>query len=227
VHWKNKFENPFEVFSRLRNYCKSCLLILLIAFPSITDAQKTVTAFDFESPLNLKDWWVDNKEIIFSQCERKECDQVPGSEKCLRIEWNHVPDNRSYAWLTDIKIDTFGSKSMENTWNRFKANTWLSFKINTADADSVYLQFIVFTKDEKDKWGSREMIGIKSAVWKSFKVKLSGMQYDNWGKGSITSPDFDSIVPARIEVGIRSPKMNDKKKIDVRLDNILFTNFEP
>jgi hypothetical protein len=208
-------------------FTKSCLLVILIAITAKAVAQKTVTAFDFESPLNLKDWWVDNKEIIFSQCERKDCDQVPGSEKCLRIEWNHVPDIKSYTWLTDIKIDTFGGKSMESTWNSFKANTWLSFKISTADADSVYLQFIVFTKDEKDKWGSREMIGFKSGTWESFKVKLSDLQYDNWGKGSIVSPDFNSILPTRIEVGIRSPQMNDKKKIDVRLDNILFTNFEP
>ena len=30
----------------------------------------------------------------------------------------------------------------------------------------LYLQFVVFTKDEKNKWGSREMIGIKCSEWK-------------------------------------------------------------
>lgn len=209
------------------NFTKTCTLIILIVISSIANAQKMVTAFDFESPINLKDWWVDNKEIILSQCERKDCNQFQGSDKCLRIEWDHVPENKSYTWLTDIKIDTFGNKAMENTWDSFKENTWLSFKVNTADADSVYFQFVVFTKDEKDKWGSHEMIGFKSAAWKTVKVKFSSLQYDNWGKGAIAVPDFNSIVPARIEIGVRSAKANEKGKIDVRLDDILFTNYEP
>ena|SRR5450432_1818638 len=208
-------------------HARSSILIILFAVSSITDGHQSVTVFDFESPVNFKDWWADNKEITFSQCEQKDCSQLPGSEKCLRIQWDHVPENKSFIWLTDIKIDTFGNKSMENKWNSFKVNTWLTFAINTADADSVYLQFVVFTKNEKDKWGSHEMIGFKSAGWKTIKVKLSSLQYDNWGKGIIGTPDFNSIIPARIEIAIRSPKANEHGKIDVRLDNILFTNYEP
>jgi hypothetical protein len=210
------------------SYTRSYILIILIALSSIAIAQKKrVTVFNFESPIQVKDWWADNKEIILSQCGNKDCNQLPGSGKCLRIEWNHVPENKSSVWLTDIKIDTFGNKAMENTWNYFKENTWLSFKVNTADADSVYFQFIVFTKDEKDKWGSHEMIGFKNTAWKTVKVKLSGLQYDNWGKGNIAAPDFNSIVPARIEIGVRSGRKSEKGKIDVRLDDILITNYKP
>lgn len=207
--------------------CKTYTLIILIAISSIASAQKMITAFNFESPINVKDWWVDNKEIVLSQCSRKVCDQVPGSGECLRIEWDHVPENKPYIWLTDIKIDTFGNKTMAGTWDSFKENTWLSFKANTSDADSVYFQFVVFTRDEKDKWGSHEMVGFKSAAWKTVKVKLSSLQFDNWGKGNLAVPDFNSIVPARIEIGVRSSKTNKKGKIDVWVDDILFTSYEP
>jgi hypothetical protein len=214
----------------LENYMKkilcAALMIILIAISSIANAQKKIIAFDFESSINVKDWYVDNKEIILSQCD-KDCDQVPGSGKCLRIEWDRVPEKKSYIWLTDIKIDTFGNNAMGNTWNGFKENTWLSFKVNTSDGDSVYFQFVVFTKDEKDKWGSRKMTGFKSASWKTIKVKLSDLQFDNWGKGNIATPDFSSIIPARIEIGVRSAQANEKGKIDARLDDIVFTNYEP
>jgi hypothetical protein len=204
-----------------------CLSTILIVISQITNAQTNVLACDFESPINLKGWWVDNNEIKITQCDRKECDQAPGSEKCLRIQWDHIPVNKTNTWLTDIKIDTFGSKAGDNTWNSLKTNAWLSFMVNTGDADSVYLQFIVFTENEKDKWGSHEIIGFKSRSWSTAKVKLSAMQYENWGKGSIATPDFNSIIPARIEIGIRSPKANTQAKIDVRIDEIRFTSFEP
>jgi hypothetical protein len=116
---------------------------------------------------------------------------------------------------------------MENTWNSFKENTWLSFSSNTADADSVYFQFIIFTKDERDKWGSHAMIGFRSAEWKTVKVKLGSLKFDNWGKGNRAAPDLNAIVPARIEIGVRSAQANKKGKIDVRLDDIIFTNYEP
>jgi hypothetical protein len=209
------------------NYTKTYLLLILIAVSLTADAQNIITAFDFESTINVKDWWVDNKQIILSQCSRKDCDQAEGSGTCLRIQWDHLPENKPYTWLTDVKIDTFGNSSMGNTWNNFRENTWLSFKMNTADADSVYFQFVIFTKDEKDKWGSHEMIGFKSASWKTVKIKLSRMPFDNWGKGNIAVPDFHSITPARIEIGIRSAKAIDKGKIDTRLDDIIFTNYEP
>jgi hypothetical protein len=206
---------------------KLSILFALTAVSSMAKAQTNVLAFDFESPLNLKDWWVDNKEIIVSQCDRKECEQVPGSEKCLRIRWDHVPADKSNTWLTDIKIDEFGSKNGNGTWSNFKENAWLSFQINTGEADSVYLQFIVFTENEKDKWGSHEMIGFKNGVWSTVRVKLSALQYENWGKGNIATPDFNSIVPSRIEIGIRSPKAHKQAKIDSRIDDIRFTNYEP
>jgi hypothetical protein len=206
------------------NYTRSLIVIIFIAVSSMVDAQKKVIAFDFEASLNVKDWWADNKDIILSQCESKDCSQLPGSAKCLRIECN-VPQTKSYVWLTDIKIDTFGNKAMENTWNSFKENTWLSFKSSTSDADSVYFQFIVFTKDEKDKWGSHEAVGFKSSEWQTIKVKLSDLHWDNWGKGAIATPDFNSILPARIEIGVRSAHINEKGKVDVRLDDILFTNY--
>lgn len=209
------------------NYTRSCIGIIFMTVSSLVCAQKAITAFDFESPINVKDWYIDNKEIVLSQCERKDCDQLPGSAKCLRIQWDHVTENKPHTWLTDIKIDTFGNKVMENTWKSFKENTWLSFKINTGDADSVYLQFVVFTKDEKDKWGSHEMMGFKNTAWKTTKIKLSSLPFDNWGKGNIAAPDFNSMIPARIEIGVRSAHANKKGKIDVRVDDIVITNYEP
>jgi hypothetical protein len=201
--------------------------MLLIMLSSMAHAQRTVRLFDFESPLDLKNWWVDNKDVTLSACDRKECEQVPGSGKCLRIEWGRVPEDRPYTWLTDIKIDTFGSGAMEHAWSGFKENAWLSFKVNTADADSVYFQFVIFTKDEKDKWGSRDAIGFRSAAWKTIKVRLSSLVFDNWGKGAIAAPDFGSMVPARIEIGIRTPRDSKAARIDLRIDDILITDYEP
>ncbi len=162
-----------------------------------------------------------------SQCGRDDCKQRNGSSKCMRIQWESVFANKPNVWLTDIKIDTFGNAAMQKKWNRFKENAWLSFNINTANADSVYLQFVVFTKDENDKWGSREMIGFKSNRWKMIKLRLGDLSYDNWGKGNSATPDFNTIIPARIEIGLRSVYANDKGKIDVRIDDVVVSNYEP
>jgi hypothetical protein len=206
---------------------KIYLLIVAMAVSTAADAQKVITALDFESPVDVKAWWVDNPDVRLSICGPKDGDPAPGSAKCLRIQWDHVPASKSYTWLTDIKIDTFGNQAMQNTWNSFKENTWLSFKVNTAGADSVYFQFIIFTSGEKDKWGSRETIGFNSGAWKTVKVKLSSLHYDNWGKGNVAAPDLDLVVPARIEIGIRSPRTNATAKIDLRLDNVTLTNYKP
>ncbi|MEO6329095.1 MAG: hypothetical protein ABIO55_09190 [Ginsengibacter sp.] len=204
-----------------------CLAIILMAFPLIANSQKKIIAYDFEAPMNLEDWYVANNEITISQGGGEDCAQLSGSTKCLRIQWNNVPENKPNFWFCDIKIDTFGNKAMQNTWQNFKENTWISFKVNTADADSVYFQFIVFTKDEKDKWGSHEVVGVKSSTWTTVKVKFSSLQYYNWGKGKIPTPDFKSIIPARMEIGLKSSKKNEKNKIDVRLDDFTITNYEP
>lgn len=210
------------------NYTRLGLLLLSIAITPIaraqenTQAQKKITVFDFESPLNVQDWWVDNKDIRLSLADR-----ASDSGRSLRIRWDSVPPDRPSTWLTDIKIDTFGDSAMTGAWKSFKENAWLSFSLNTADGDSVYLQFIIFSKGEKDKWGSRETIGFRSPVWKTVKVKLSDLHFDNWGKGNIATPDLGAIIPTRIEIGIRSAKTNQKGKIDLRVDDIVISNYEP
>ncbi len=221
------------------NYTRIALLLLSIAIAPIarsqvnTQAQKKITVFDFESPLNVQDWWVDNKEIRLSLLDRNPNDKAGNGDpaanggKCLRIRWDAVPPDRPSVWLTDIKIDTFGDSAMTGAWKSFKENAWLSFSLNTGDGDSVYLQFIIFTKGEKDKWGSRETIGFRSPVWKTVKVKLSDLHFDNWGKGNIATPDLGAIVPARIEIGIRSAMTDQKGKIDLRVDDIVISNYEP
>ena len=212
--------------SRIK-YCKSIAIILLAVIALRSDAQNRIVVFDFEKPLPLGEWWVDNSGVKLSQCGAGECEQLPGSEKCFRVEWHHSSMSSPYIWLTDIKVDTFGNHATQQLWDRFKDNTWLSFQVNTASADSFYLQFVVFTKDEKNKWGSREMIGIKCSEWKKIKVKLSDLVYDTWGKGNIAKPDFKSIVPARIEIGIRAPYASDRGRNDVRIDDIALSNYEP
>ena len=209
----------------IKQFFKTALVVLLPAFN--LHAQERIVAYDFEQPLSFNDWWVDNDTIKLSQCTIGECNQLPGSKKCLRIQWGTVTANKPYIWFTDIKVDTFGNADTQQSWKRFKENAWLSFKMNTADADSVYLQFVVFTKDEKDKWGSHEMIGFKSSEWKAIKVKLSALSYDNWGKGNVASPDFNSIIPSRIEIGIRSAFANEKGNVDVRIDEIIISNDQP
>ncbi len=214
------------------NYTRIALLLLSIAIAPIaraqdnTQAKKKITVFAFESPLNVRDWWVDNKGIRLSQDD--DFPAVPKDPgKCLRIRWDAVPPDRPSTWLTDIKIDTFGDSAMTGAWKSFKENAWLSFPLNTADGDSVYLQFIIFTKGEKDKWGSRETIGFSSPAWKTVKVRLGDLHFDNWGKGNIPTPDLGVIVPARIEIGIRSAKANQKGKIDLRIGDIVISNYEP
>jgi hypothetical protein len=198
-------------------YATLLLLTILTAICSRAQTPKKSTAFDFESPLNVKEWWVDNKGIILTQCGM-DCMQLPGSGQCLRIQWDRVTGDKPHVWMTDIKIDTLG---------KIDPSTWLSFSANTGDADSVYFQFIIFTKDEKDKWGSQAMIGFSSPTWKTVKIRLSGLRFENWGKGTIPTPDLNVIVPARIEIGIRSAQANKKGVIDARIDNIVFTNYEP
>lgn len=212
------------------NYTSIGLLLLAIAIAPMARAQentkvpKKITVFDFDSPLNVRDWWVDNKEIRLSQVDRTD---AGNSGKCLRIRWDTIPPDRPSTWLTDIKIDTFGDSAMTGAWKNFKENAWLSFSLNTTDGDSVYLQFVIFTKGEKDKWGSHETIGFRSPVWKTVKIKLSDLHFDNWGKGNIAAPDLGVILPARIEIGIRSAKANQKGKIDLRIDDIAISNYEP
>ncbi|HRH50410.1 MAG TPA: hypothetical protein PLP23_16755 [Panacibacter sp.] len=208
-------------------YCKKAFIGFFSAMVLNAHAQSKIVAFDFEKPMPLNEWWVDNNAVKLSQCDATECKQLHDSKKCLKVEYNNISLPKPYVWLTDIKIDTFGNNAMRQSWNRFKDNTWLSFQINTADADSIYLQFVVFTKDEKDKWGSHAMTGFKNNKWKMIKVKLSNIDFDNWGNGKIARPDFNRIIPARIEIGIRSAYAGNKNRTNVRLDNVMLSNYEP
>jgi hypothetical protein len=147
---------------------------------------RKIIAYDFESPLDVQGWWVDNKAIRISQCGVGDCDQLPGSGQCLRIQWDPVASGKANTWMTDIKIDTFGDSAVT---------------------------------------GNSAVTG--SPVWKMVKVRLNSLHFDNWGKGNIAEPDLRSMVPSRIEIGLRSPQAAGKGKIDLRIDNIAFTNYEP
>jgi hypothetical protein len=195
---------------------------ILLGIFCILNAQEKIVVFDFEKPVEVNGWWVDNTDIKLSQFIETE---GTDSNNCLRIIWENIPLDKASTWMTDLKISTFSEKEMECKWTDYQDETWLSFKAKTSGADSIFFQIVIFTENEKDKWGSQEIISLNSRDWQPVKIKLSSLHYDNWGNGNIPAPDFRKIVPAIIEIGIRNGKVSGR--IDARIDDITITNYEP
>ncbi len=205
--------------------------ILLIAigffFYFEASAQKQqIIINDYEKRPNTINWWKDNANVKFIYDESSANQVNKKSKVCLHVRWDSVPNNRPFAWFTDLKADTFAVDGMEEKWKSFKENTWLSFWCKAGEGDTLMLHYLVLSKGHKSKWGATKMIPLSSKKWTFVKVKFSDLQYDNWG---VIKVDFDLKNDAVkcFEVGLRLSSTVQKGFVEGWFDNIKLTNFEP
>jgi hypothetical protein len=203
------------------------LILLLINLFSVASAQKMqILIADYEKKPNTTGWWKDNPMVKFSYDE-KPANQINGNSKvCLYVRWDSVPNNRPFAWFTDLKADTFAVSGMEEKWKSFKENTWMSFWCKAGSGDTLMLNYLVLSKGHKSKWGAVKMIPLTSKQWTFVKVKFADLHYENWG---VVKADFDlkSDAVKCFEIGLRSSSTSPKGIIEGWFDNIRLTNYEP
>lgn len=193
---------------------------------SISAQKKQILISDYEIKPNTDGWWKDNSQVKFAYDESIENQLNTESKVCLYVRWDSVPQNRPYAWFTDLKADTFAVDGMEEQWKSFKENTWMSFWCKAGDGDTLMLNFLILSKGHKSKWGASEMIPLISKQWTFVKVKFADLQYENWG---VVKADFDlkSDAVKCFEVGLRLSATCPKGYVEGWFDNIKLTNYEP
>lgn len=202
------------------------LTFILIIASSLHAQKRELLINDFENKPITENWWKDNKNVTFSYNENLN-DQVDLKSKvCLHVRWDSVPNNRPYAWFTDLKADTFAVNGMEEEWKYFKEKTWMSFWCKAGLGDTLMLHYLVLSKGHKSKWGCTKMIPLVSKQWTFVKVKFSDLEYENWGE---IKADFDLKTDAVkcFEVGLRLSSTSPKGFAEGWFDNIKLTNYEP
>ena len=207
---------------------KTLHLIIFILLANVATAQKkqTILIHDFENKPNTNAWWKDNASVKFYFDENFQNQVDKSSKVCLHVRWDSVPDNRPWAWFTDLKADTFAVNGMEQKWKDFRENTWLSFWCKGGNGDTLMLHYLVLSNDHSSKWGATNMVPVVSDKWTFYKVKFNSLKYENWGK--ITAPfNLNSDVGRCFEVGLRLGSAYDKGYVEAWFDNIKLTNYEP
>lgn len=192
----------------------------------VTAQQKQIIIADYENKPSTIGWWKDNPQVKFSYDEIPERQLNTNSKVCLYVRWDSIPQNRPFAWFTDLKADTFAVDGMENEWKLFKESTWMSFWCKAGEGDTLMLNFLVLSKGHKSKWGATDMIPLASQNWTFVKVKFADLQYENWGT---IKADFDlkSDAVKCFEVGLRLSETSTKGFVEGWFDNIKLTNYEP
>ena len=201
-------------------------IAMLVFLPGVFAQQKQILIADYENKPNTDSWWKDNPNVEFSYNENSSSQLNKKSKVCLYVRWDSVPQNRPYAWFTDLKADTFAVAGMEEEWKSFKENTWMSFWCKAGSGDTLMLNFLVLSKGHKSKWGASNMIPLTSQQWTFIKVKFADLQYENWG---VIKADFDlkSDAPKCFEAGLRLSATSPKGYVEGWFDNIKLTNYEP
>jgi hypothetical protein len=199
---------------------------MLSIFPRVFAQKKQILIADYENKPITDGWWKDNPNVKFSYNENPACQINKKSKVCLYVRWDSVPQNRPFAWFTDLKADTFAVPGMEKEWKSFKENTWMSFWCKAGAGDTLMLNFLVLSKGHKSKWGAVNMIPLTSQKWTFVKVKFADSQTENWG---IIKADFDlkSDAVKCFEVGLRLSATSPKGYVEGWFDNIKLTNYEP
>jgi hypothetical protein len=199
---------------------------MLLCLPGVFSQKKQILIADYENKPNTDGWWKDNPNVKFSYNENPTNQFSNKSKVSLYVHWDSVPQNRPFAWFTDLKADTFAVPGMEEEWKSFKENTWMSFWCKAGSGDTLMLNFLVLSKGHKSKWGSVNMIPLTSPKWTFVKVKFTDMQVENWGS---VKADFDlkSDAVKCFEVGLRLSATSPKGYVEGWFDNIKLTNFEP
>ena len=201
-------------------------IAMLVCLPSVFAQQKQILIADYENKPNTDGWWKDNAQVKFEYDEIPASQLNPESKVCLHVRWDSVPNNRPFAWFTDLKADTFAVDGMENEWKLFKENTWMSFWCKAGAGDTLLLNFLVLSKGHKSKWGALDMIPLTSKQWTFIKVKFADLQVENWG---VIKADFDlkSDAVKCFEVGLRLSATSTKGYVEGWFDNVKLTNYEP
>ncbi len=201
-------------------------IAMLVCRPAVFAQQKQILIADYENKPATDGWWKDNSQVKFSYDENPTSQLNTESKVCLYVRWDSVPQNRPFAWFTDLKADTFAVPGMEEKWKSFKENTWWSFWCKAGDGDTFMLNFLVLSKGHKSKWGASSMIPLTSQKWTFVKVKFADLQYENWGA---VKAEFDlkSDAVKCFEVGLRLSVTCPKGYVEGWFDNIKLTNYEP
>jgi hypothetical protein len=203
------------------------LVFVILGFSLGVSAQrKQILIADYENKSSTEGWWKDNPNVKFSYNENPANQFSHKSKACLYVRWDSVPQNRPFAWFTDLKADTFAVPGMEEEWKSFKGNTWMSFWCKAGAGDTLMLNFLVLSKGHKSKWGAVNMIPLTSQKWIFVKVKFADLQVENWGSVKV---DFDlkSDAVKCFEVGLRLSAKSPKGYVEGWFDNIKLTNYEP
>jgi hypothetical protein len=206
---------------------RTVLAVLMLCFlVGVFAQQKQILIANYENKPNTDGWWKDNPQVKFAYDEIPANQLNTESKVCLHVRWDSVPNNRPFAWFTDLKADTFAVDGMENEWKSFKENTWMSFWCKAGTGDTLLLNFLVLSKGHKSKWGASEMIPLTSRQWTFIKVKFADLQYENWGA---LKADFDlkSDAVKCFEVGLRLSTTSTKGYVEGWFDNLKLTNYEP
>jgi len=201
-------------------------IAMMALLSAVSAQQKKILIADYENKPNTDNWWKDNPHVKFSYDENLSTQINTDSKVCLHVRWDSVPQNRPFAWFTDLKADTFAVDGMEEQWKSFKENTWMSFWCKAGDSDTLMLNFLVLSKGHKSKWGASNMIPLTSKQWIFVKVKFADLQYENWG---VIKADLDlkSDAPKCFEAGLRLSTTSLKGYVEGWFDNIKLTNYEP
>ena len=206
---------------------KYIFLILMIfgTLSSFSQKQKLMIA-NFENKPSTNNWWRDNENVKFIYDEAKSNQYSNKSKVALHVRWDAVPQNRPFAWFTDLKADTLAVEGMEKTWMNFKEKTWLSFWCKAGEGDTIMLHYLVLSKGHKSKWGATKMIPLTSKNWQFVKVKFSDLTYENWGA---VKADFNlkEDTAKCFEVGLRLGSSSPKGFVEAWFDDIQLTNYEP
>lgn len=203
-----------------------CAIAVMALLSAVSAQQKQILIADYENKPATDGWWKDNHLVKFSYDENPTSQLNTESKLCLYVRWDSVPQNRPFAWFTDLKADTFAVDGMEEQWKSFKENTWMSFWCRAGNGDTLMLNFLVLSKGHKSKWGASNMIPLTSQQWTFVKVKFADLNYQNWG---IVNTDFDlkSDAVKCFEVGLRLSETSPKGYVEGWFDNIKLTNYEP
>jgi hypothetical protein len=201
-------------------------IAMLAGSSGVFAQQKQILIADYENKPNTDSWWKDNPNVKFSYNENPQNQMSEKSKVCLYVRWDSVPQDRPFAWFTDLKADTFAVPGMEAAWKSFKENTWMSFWCKAGSGDTLMLNFLVLSKGHKSKWGAANMIPLTFPKWTFIKVKFADLQYENWGA---VKAEFDlkSEAVKCFEVGLRLSATSPKGYVEGWFDNIKLTNYEP
>lgn len=200
------------------------LFMILGSLYAFSQKQQLMIA-DFENKPSTVDWWRDNENVKFIYDETPSHQYSAKSKVSLHVRWDLVPQDRPFAWFTDLKADTLAVVGMEKTWMNFKEKTWMSFWCKAGDGDTLMLHFLVLSKGHKSKWGSTKMIPLTSKKWQFVKVKFSDLKYENWG---VVKADFNlkEDIAKCFEVGLRLSSSSPKGYVEAWFDDVQLTNYE-